>query len=69
MTKPINIETNLVTGEEIITEYTNEQIVALEEAKTKRAEQVAEILANIEKRKIVLQKLGLSEEEARLLLG
>ena len=33
MTKPINIETNLVTGEEIITEYTNEQIVALEEAK------------------------------------
>jgi len=69
MTKPINIETNLITGEEIITEYTDDQIAALEEAKNKRAAQVAEILANVEKRKSVLEKLGLTEEEAKLLLS
>ena len=69
MTKPINIETNLITGEEIITEYTDDQIAALEEAKNKRAAQVAEILANVEKRKSVLGKLGLTEEEAKLLLS
>ena len=69
MTKPINIETNLITGEEIITEYNDEQIAALQEAKNKRAAQVAEILANVEKRKSVLEKLGLTEEEAKLLLS
>ena len=69
MIKPINIETNLLTGEEIITEYTAEQIEALNEAKAKRAAQVAEIFANLEKRKAVLEKLGLTEEEAKLLLS
>lgn len=69
--KIIEKEFNIETGEEIFTERdeTSEERI-LREAKEKQlAKEQAELKAETEARAALLDKLGLTEEEARLLLG
>lgn len=69
--KIIEKEFNIETGEEIFTEReeTSEERI-LREAKEKQlAKEQTEIEAKAAARQAILDRLGLTEEEARLLLG
>lgn len=60
---------NAISGEEIIRPYTEEEIIEVQKS---QAEAQALIIAETEKanaRKALLDKLGITEDEARLLLG
>ena len=60
---------NLQTGEEIFRDYTNQEILQAEaNALAAQAKAQAEAEAQA-KRQALLDKLGITEEEARLLLG
>ena len=69
--KIIEKEFNIETGEEIFTERdeTSEERI-LREAKEKQlAKEQSELKAQAEAKAALLEKLGISEEEAKLLLG
>jgi len=63
--KIINIE----TGEETWREYTAQEIAEVERAQAEAAEIAVKQAEAAAKRQALLDKLGITEEEARLLLG
>lgn len=63
------VEINCETGEEIIRDMTPEELVDVNERKAKVEAEQAEAEAKAAARQAILDRLGLSEEEARLLLG
>lgn len=64
-------EINTETGEEIIfeREETPEEIISREKAQLERSQKQAEAEAKAVQRAELLSKLGITEEEARILLG
>ena len=62
-------EINVATGEEIVRDFTAEEIAQLEQAQVKAAKLEAKAQAKAEQRAALLERLGLTEEEAKLLLG
>ncbi len=65
MVKIINVE----TGEEIIREMNEEELTQLEIDKEKEIQRQAEAKAKAEAKAALLERLGITEEEAKLLLG
>lgn len=63
--KIINVE----TGEEIWRDYTDLEIAEIEKAQAEAAVRIAEVEKKEAARKAVFDKLGLTEEEAAVLLG
>lgn len=63
--KIINVE----TGEETWRDYTPAEIAEVEKAQTEAAAKAAEQAAKDSARKAIFDKLGLTEEEAKLLLS
>jgi len=60
---------NAITGEETWRDYTDEEVAEVEAAKAKAAELATE-RDLVEKAKLaLLEKLGITEEEAKLLLS
>lgn len=68
-TRPKTCITDLETGEVIVREYNDEEMEIFEAAKAARAAEDAAKEAKAAKRSELLDKLGITEEEARLLLG
>ena len=64
-------EFNIATGEETITERdaTPKEIAEAQRLQTEAAERQAEAEAKAATRQVILNRLGLTEEEARILLG
>ena len=62
---------NAETGEETIVEreYTSEELAAMKKAQEEFDAELAEINAKKAARLAILDKLGLTEEEAKVLLG
>ena len=60
---------NIDTGEEIWRDYDAEEILAVEKAQAEIAARIAQQTKNNLARKILFEKLGITEEEAELLLG
>jgi AmiR/NasT family two-component response regulator len=60
---------NLETGEEIWRDYTNEEIAEVGRAQTEAAEFLAKQVEIANAKGALLQKLGITEDEAKLLLG
>jgi hypothetical protein len=60
---------NVTTGEEIIKDYTPEQLIAVEEAQVRDAKNADNIRIKEAARQAVLEKLGLTADEAAALLG
>jgi len=60
---------NCGTGEEIVRELTNSEKEQIEIAAQKDAESFAKVQAKAAARQAILDRLGLTEEEARLLFG
>lgn len=60
---------NIKTGEETWRDYSAEEIAEVEKAQAEAAELKAQLAAKDFARKAILEKLGLTEEEAKLLLG
>ena len=59
-----------VTTNEITTrQYTNEEIAEVEAQKAKMLEQEQKFLEHSKQRAALLERLGITEEEAKLLLG
>jgi len=71
--KPFKKIIDAITGEEIIVELTDEEIAEIAEAeiasKKRLKEEETAKLASEEKRQEILNRLGLTAEEAALLLG
>ena len=57
------------TGEETWRDYTVEEIAEVEKAQAEAEIRAAEQAAKAEQRAALLERLGLTEEEAKLLLG
>ena len=64
-------EFNVITGEETITERdaTPKEIAEAQRLQTEAVERQAEAEAKAVTRQVILDRLGLTEEEARILLG
>lgn len=60
---------NADTGEIIERDYTKEELAEMKVAEEKAKVLQAEIEAKAAARQVILDRLGLTEEEARLLLG
>lgn len=60
---------DLVTGEETFRNYSKEEIEAVEAAQREAEAKIAESEEKAALKKALLEKLGLSEDEAKLLLG
>ena len=60
---------DLTTGLETFRDYTKEEIIEVETAQTKVAQLKIKEEERIAARNAILEKLGLTEEEAKLLLG
>lgn len=60
---------NLVTGEETWRDYTNEEIAAVEKAQAIAAEEAKKQAEKQAARLGILEKLGITEDEAKLLLS
>ena len=69
MTTRIDIETNLITGEETIREHTAEEIQAAAKAQTESNARRQKALDEYDAKLAILNKLGISEAEAKLLLS
>jgi hypothetical protein len=69
--KIIEKEFNVITGKETITERdeTPAEIEARKKREEERAKELAELQARAEARQPILDRLGLTAEEAQLLLG
>lgn len=62
-------EYNHLTGESLEREYTTDELAQIELDKAKQAEQTQFELAKASARKAVLDKLGLTEDEAKAIIG
>ncbi len=62
-------EVNCTTGEEIVRDATAEEIAEIEARRTANAAKQAEAEAKAAQRQALLTRLGITEEEARILLG
>lgn len=60
---------NVETGEETWRDYTPEEIAEVEKAQAEAASRIAELAEKETARKAIFEKLGLTEEEAKLLLS
>lgn len=60
---------NVTTGEETWRDYTPAEIAEVERAQAEAAEHIALAAEKEAARKAIFDKLGLTEEEAELLLG
>jgi len=60
---------NVQTGEEILREYTSEEIELVEKAEAESVKATKELQAKAAARLVILEKLGLTEDEAKVLLG
>ena len=69
MTTRIDIETNLITGEETIRKLTAEEIQAAAKAQTESNARRQKALDEYDAKLAILNKLGISEAEAKLLLS
>jgi len=69
MTKPKVKEVNAQTGEEIIRDATAQEIALYEAEQAFEANKQAEATAKAAQRQVILTRLGITEEEARILLG
>jgi hypothetical protein len=69
MTKPKVKEVNAQTGEEIIRDATAQEIALYEAEQAFEATKQAEAEAKAASRQAILDRLGLTAEEAQLLLG
>jgi hypothetical protein len=69
MTKPIIQIFNSSTGEEVIREMTNAEFAKYETDQAKHAAAQAEAEAKATAKAALLDKLGITAEEAQLLLG
>ena len=68
-TKPQVKIVNCETGEEIVRDATAEEIAQIELDATNAAAEKAEAAAKESARQALLSKLGITQEEAQLLLG
>ena len=68
MTSKIKI-VDVITGEEIIRDYTSEELLEQQQEQIKVNAHKAEAEAKATARQAVLDRLGLTAEEAQLLLG
>jgi len=62
-------EVNCTTGEEIVREATVEEIAEIEARQIASAEAQVAANAKAAQRQVILTRLGITEEEARILLG
>ena len=73
MTRPTRVEVNCTTGETSIIELTDEEVAELEAAQAQaeldRAAKELEDQAKAEAKAALLEKLGITDEEAKLLLS
>ena len=69
MSRPIVTEFNAATQETIIREMNDEEFAAHELALEEKASAEAEAATKAEARAALLERLGITEEEAVLLLG
>ena len=69
MTKPQIKEYNCETGEEIIRDANAEEIAQMELDAANAAAKQAEAATKAAQRQALLNRLGITEEEARILLG
>jgi hypothetical protein len=69
MSRPIIKIHNIETGEIVEREYNDEEFAVYEHYKKLEAEREAEKAALEAKRQALLSKLGITEDEAKLLLG
>ena len=69
MTKPQIKIVNVETGEEIIRDANAEEIAQMEIDAANAATRQAEAQAKAAQRQALLSRLGITEEEARILLG
>ena len=60
---------NVTTGEETWRDYTPQEVAEVEKAQAEAAARIAEIAEKEAARKAIFDKLGLSEDEAKLLLS
>lgn len=60
---------NAITGEETWRDYTDAEIAEVEKAQAKAAAEAKEATEKDAARKAILEKLGITEEEAKLLLS
>lgn len=67
--RPKTCITDLATGEVIVRDYNDEEMEVFEAAKAARAAEDAAKAAKAAKRAELLDKLGITEEEANLLLS
>lgn len=69
MSKPMVRIHNLETDEIIDREMTDEEFSVFQETAKNEAKKIADEKAKSAARQAILERLGLSEEEARILLG
>jgi hypothetical protein len=69
MARPIIKEVNLVEGSEIEREMNDDEFLAWETEQVKIAQEEADKAAKIAAKAALLDRLGVTEEEATLLLG
>lgn len=69
MSRPIVKIVNVETGEELEREMTDAEFSQYEANQAAQAAKAAELAAKAAARQALLDRLGLTEEEARLLLG
>ena len=73
MPNPTRIEINCETGVESIIELTDAEVAQMKKdaaaAETRRAEEAAQAEANATAKAALLDRLGITAEEAKLLLG
>jgi len=69
MTKPIVQIFDSTTGEEVFREMTNAEFAKYETDQAKQAQEQAEAAAKATEKAALLEKLGITEDEAKLLLG
>jgi hypothetical protein len=73
MTRPTRVEINCETGEESIIELTDAEISQMEadaaDAAVRQQEAEAKAAADAEAKTALLAKLGITEDEAKLLLA
>ncbi len=69
MTKPIIRIHNCETNEVVDREMTNAEFAQYKKDLEKRADEQAEVLAKAEAKAALLERLGITEDEAKLLLA
>jgi len=60
---------DVATGEEVLRNYTAEEIAQVEKAIVDNETRIKDLAIKAEAKTALLQKLGITEDEAKLLLG